>query len=50
MIHSPSAFGETSANMQNTALCGAKQLFNDSNQRMYFEISSTMKEVKIMVD
>lgn len=46
MIHSPSAFGETSANMQNTALCGAEQLFNDSNQCMYFQVSSTVKEVK----
>lgn len=49
MIHSPSAFGEASANMQNSALYGAKQLFNDSYQCIYFHISSTVKEVKMMV-
>lgn len=39
MIHSPSAFRETSANMQKTALCGAKQLFNVAINAYNFKIA-----------
>lgn len=39
MIHSRSAFRETSANMQNTALCGAKQLFNAAINVYIFKVA-----------
>lgn len=39
MIHSHCAFRETSANMQKTALCGAKQLFSAAISAYIFKVA-----------